>query len=104
MRAKKDNIIAYLLEIKSMLSDNGISKVGLFGSFARDEQSVYSDIDIAIKKDDNYLQSRSAYEYFEQIAFIKKLIREKFHRNSDVFDLDSDSSMKASVLKDIIYV
>ena len=104
MKADKLSIVNYLKEIKNELLADGISKVALFGSFARDEATVYSDIDIAIEKEKNYLSTRSAYDYFDEINKIKNLIRKKFHRNSDVFDLSSESSMKKSILKDIIYV
>ena len=104
MRANKTSIISYLKEIKSELNSNGIVKIALFGSFSRNEESVYSDIDIAIEKERDYLDKRTAYDYFNEINKIKKLIRDKFHRNSDVFDLGSDSFMKTTILKDLIYV
>ena len=104
MRASRVSIILFLNEIKQELLKDGIVKLGLFGSFARDEANVYSDIDIAIKRDDNYLQNRTSYEYFEEIAKIKTLLKKKFHRNSDIFDLDSDSVMKKEIMKDMIYV
>ena len=104
MVATKQNSINYLKEIKAELISDGISKVALFGSFSRDEATLYSDIDIAIQKEANYLNSRSAYDYFDEISKIKELISKKFHRNSDVFDLDSDSSMKSFIQKDLIYV
>jgi predicted nucleotidyltransferase len=104
MKADKLSIVNYLKEIKSELEKDGISKIALFGSFARNEQSVYSDIDIAIQKENNYLVQRSAYDYFEEVSKIKNLIRKKFHRNSDIFDLDSNSNMKKSISKDLIYV
>ena len=104
MRASKKEIIHYLATIKESLHAKGIIQIGLFGSFARDEAGIYSDIDVAIQKEHNYLKNRSAYEYFEEIAQLKTLIREKFHTNSDIFDLDSNSSMKATILKDLIYV
>ena len=103
-KVEKLNILHYLRQIKDELQKDGIVKLGLFGSFARDEAGVYSDIDIAIAKEKDYLQSRSAYDYFNQVNKIKMLIKSKFHRNSDIFDLDSDSSMKNQILKDIIYV
>jgi len=90
--------------MKKDLLPKGIVNIGLFGSFARDESNVYSDIDIAIEKEKDYLQKRSAYEYFEQVTQIKLLIKKQFSRNSDVFDIDSNSTMKTSILKDLIYV
>ncbi len=104
MRVDKSNIISFLREIKEELVNDGISTVGLFGSFARDEANVYSDIDIAIKKERNYLKKRTAYDYFDEVSKIKNLIRKKFHRNSDVFDLDSNSNMRDEIMKDLIYV
>ena len=104
MRATKENILIYLREIKEELVDDGIIKLALFGSFARNEQTVYSDIDIAIAKDKKYLFEKSAYRYFDEVAKIKHMIEKKFHRNSDVFDLDSDSSMKNNIEKELLYV
>ncbi len=104
MKPSKLSIVSYLQEIKGELLTDGISKIALFGSFARDEATVYSDIDIAIQKEENYLNTRSAYEYFDEVLKIKNLIKKKFHRNSDIFDLDSNSSMKNSITEDLIYV
>ena len=104
MRATKNNILIYLQEIKHELKNDGIVQIGLFGSFARDEQTVYSDIDIAIAKDKEYLTDKTAYNYFDELSKIKSLIQNKFHRNIDIFDLDSDSVMKKNILKDLKYV
>ncbi len=104
MKPTKEHILEYLHEIKSELHQNGIVQLGLFGSYARNENTLYSDIDIAIKKEENYLQHRNAYTYFEEVAKIKQRIFEKFHRSSDIFDLDSTSSMKAIIMSEIIFV
>ncbi|MCF6308908.1 MAG: nucleotidyltransferase domain-containing protein [Sulfurimonas sp.] len=104
MRADKSSILDYLKELKPLLNNRGISVVGFFGSFAREENSVYSDIDVAIKKEKDYLTVKSGYDYFNDIEFLKNLIRKKFHRNIDIFDIDSNSNMKNDILKDMIYV
>lgn len=104
MRASKENILDYLREIKGELYKDGIVSLALFGSFARGEQGIYSDIDIAILKEKDYLQKRDAYTYFNEVEKIKQMIYNKFHRNSDVFDLDSNSSMKYTISKDLLYV
>jgi len=67
MRATKEQIIIFLSELKNSLTFNGISEVALFGSFARDEAGVYSDIDIAIKKDKNYLKTKTAQKNIKTI-------------------------------------
>jgi len=104
MRATKENILNYLHEIKNELQSDGISTLALFGSFAREDNGVYSDIDIAISKENDYLKNRCAYTYFDEVNKIKTMIQKKFHRNSDIFDLDSDSAMKKTIIKDLIYV
>ena len=104
MRATKDAILSYLGELKEELRKEGIVELGLFGSYARGEAGVYSDIDIAIKRDEAYLKEHSAYEYFTLLDGVKSKISARFHRQSDLFDLGSDSSMKENVLKDLIYV
>lgn len=104
MKADKRAIIEYLRKIKPLLNAQGFSQVALFGSFAKDQATVYSDIDIAVGKADDYLSEKSAYEYFDDIEQIKTLVRNKFHRNTDVFDLDSTSPLLDDIRKELIYV
>ncbi len=104
MTATKENILIYLREIKSELNQKGVIKLALFGSFAKDEQGVYSDIDIAISKDRELLSRSSAYAYFDLLSFIKDKISLKFHKKIDIFDLDSKSDFKKSIEKELIYV
>ena len=44
----KENIISVLETQKSELSRYGVSHIGLFGSYLRNEQSMQSDIDLLI--------------------------------------------------------
>lgn len=104
MRATKESILHYLKELKADFSEEGITAFALFGSFAKDTQTVYSDIDIAISKKNDYLSDNSSYSYFETIEKIKDKIRKKFHRNIDIFDLDSQSPLKETIQKELIYV
>ena len=104
MRATKDNILNYLKEIKKELKSMGVTHLALFGSFAREKQNVYSDIDIAILKEKKIDSTSFSYDYFELITYIKDKIRQKFHRNVDIFDLDSESSFKKSIEKELIYI
>ena len=100
----KNDILNYLHAIKDELHKEGIDKMALFGSFARDEVDMYSDIDIAIQLQSAYLDTRSSWDYFDLMAKIKGMISKKFQVNCDIFDLDSDSFIKESVMKDLIYV
>lgn len=104
MRATKEDILHYLQEIKSELQESGIEKIALFGSYANNTENVYSDIDIAISKKSSFLSTHTSYNYFDIISNLKDKIRKKFHRNIDIFDLDSKSSFKQSIEKELIYV
>ncbi len=104
MRITKEKIIDYLKELKPELKAYGVEQLALFGSFATDKQNIYSDIDIAIRKESNFLKHYTAYDYFTLVEMIKNNILKHLHRNSDVFDLDSDSTFKESIKKEMIYV
>ena len=101
---RKEQILNYLADIKVDLSKNGIEKIGLFGSFARDNADKLSDIDIAIKIKKSYLEDHDVWEYFKLIDTIKRGLLSKFSRNVDIYDLDSSSDIKNTIDKDIIYV
>ena len=104
MKANKENIINYLKQVKLEFENNGISGFALFGSFATNKNTVYSDIDIAISKEKDFLLKYNSYMYFDTINKIKSKLKKQFHRNIDIFDLDSNSQFKNSIKKEIIYV
>ena len=73
----KEDILAYLREHKQEFEEKyGIVKIGLFGSYARDEQTEDSDIDIAIMvKSKDYVDIENRYDFTEEIEsrFTKKV-------------------------------
>ena len=104
MKMDNSSILEHLSFLKEKLSSKGIVQLGLFGSFAKDSQTIYSDIDIAIKKDKIVLEKNGIYFYFELLNSIKTSMQKKFHRNVDIFDLDSTSELKNSIEKELLYV
>ncbi len=50
----KDEILAYLKELKPALQKDGIIELGLFGSYAKGTASASSDIDIFIRTSDEF--------------------------------------------------
>ena len=72
----KEYILSEMRQHKKELQNLGIIKIGLFGSYAREEQSEKSDIDILIEFDpekenfDNYM---SAYDMLENIFNNEKI-------------------------------
>lgn len=103
MTTQKD-VLNFLTNIKDELQNDGIEKVGLFGSYARNNATLTSDIDIAIKLNKNYLEKNDVWNYFNEINKIKTMVYNKFQIKSDIFDLDSSSVFKDKILKEILYV
>lgn len=103
MIISKESIIEYLKTIENDYKNQGIVTLALFGSYAKDNQGVYSDIDIAIKKENDFFKS-NPYKYFEVLNNLRSNLQSKFHRGIDIVDLDSKSPFMASIKKDIIYV
>ena len=103
MPTQKD-VLTFLTTIKPQLQENGIEKVGLFGSYARNSATLTSDIDIAIKLNKNYLDKNDVWNYFNEINKIKGMVYNKFQIKSDIFDLDSSSSLKDKIEKEVLYV
>jgi len=100
----KEDILQYLKEIKPYFKQKGISSLALFGSYTKNDTNIYSDIDIAIKKETTYLKSHQAYEYFTIINELKNLLIQKFKKPVDILDIDSQSPFISHIEKEIIYV
>ena len=98
----KKTILDTLAIHKSEIERLGFNKIGLFGSYAKETQTSYSDIDIAIAKKSASFES--AYDYFDKRQELQELLRRKLHRKIDIFDLDSKSDIKHYIEKEIIYV
>jgi predicted nucleotidyltransferase len=72
----KDYILSTIRSHKSEFSRYGIQHIGLFGSYARDEQSDTSDIDILIDfnpDQENFNYYMAAYDLFERLFKDEKI-------------------------------
>jgi predicted nucleotidyltransferase len=94
----KSFILDFLTRHKQELSEKyGVTKIGLFGSYARDEQREDSDIDIAVE-----IQSNNKFRSF---FALKHFIEDNLHHK---IDLGIESTLKPiakeHILREIIYV
>jgi len=92
----KTDILDFLRNNKNILEQQfGVTKIGLFGSYARDEAEESSDIDIAIEAKIHKFRNRMALKTFLETHFQKKV---------DVVYLDSMRSFIREHIEDqIIY-
>jgi len=98
----KDEILKYLQAIYPRLKSDGIEKIGLFGSFAKDSSDIFSDVDIVIKSGDIFLQKHKGMDAFLYLEGLREELSKKFGRRVDICD---ESGLKDKrVVKEAIYV
>jgi len=98
---QKDEILLKLKELKPSYEKEGLILLGLFGSYAKDKQTKYSDIDIAYKLEyDKFSQKYvGGFAKLLRIDDIKKELQGVFHKSIDLVPNTNES-----ILKDMIYV
>lgn len=101
----KGEILAYLLTLKPGLESQGIVSIGLFGSYANDTDIDSSDIDILIETSDRFVKTYRGWDAFVYIdEHIRDKISQKFNKKVDIFDKNSNSSIKPMILEEVCYV
>jgi predicted nucleotidyltransferase len=98
---QKSEILSKLKELKPTYEKEGLILLGLFGSYAKDSQNNFSDIDIAYKVDyDKFSQKyKDGFSKILRIDDIKNELQQTFKTKVD-FVPDNNKSL----LKDIVYV
>ena len=96
----KQEILSYLTENKtSFFYKYNLEKIGVFGSYARGEQTEDSDIDILIE-----IHSGTD-DIFEKKQELRNVLENKFNKHIDICRERSIKPMfKSLILKDVIYV
>jgi predicted nucleotidyltransferase len=96
----KQQILNYLKSHKQYLQETfGLDKIGLFGSFARDENKTSSDIDIMFEVDKN--TKFSMFQYLK----LNKYLEDNFKTKVDlVREATIKDDIKPYIKKDLIYV
>lgn len=92
----KEKILSFLREHKEQLyNDFGVTKIALFGSYARGEQGPESDVDLGILSSEHTLQKR---------ADLKRFLEENLGRPVDVCNLKYlRAFIRRSIEEDIVY-
>ena len=90
----KNSILSTLKQLKPIYEKEGLVFLGLFGSYARDTQTKFSDIDIAYKIDYDKFSSKykDGFSKILRIDEIKKELQEIFHTHIDLVP-DSNKSI-----------
>ncbi len=98
---QKNEIISKLKELKPLYEEEGLILLGVFGSYAKNTQNNFSDIDIAYKLDyDKFsLKYKDGFSKILRIDDIKEELEKTFKTKID-FVPDNNKS----ILSDIVYV
>ncbi|WP_321311955.1 nucleotidyltransferase domain-containing protein [Halarcobacter sp.] len=98
---RKEEIINKLKELKPIYQKEGLEIVGVFGSYAKDSNTDYSDIDIAYKLDYEKFSKKyiGGFSKLLRIDSIKDELQSIFKQPVD-FVPDTNKE----IMKDIVYV
>ena len=64
--SNKDRVLKLIGENRSAIKSLGVRKLGLFGSFARDEQNDQSDVDLIVE----FEPHKKSFDNFVQLAYL----------------------------------
>ena len=97
---KREEILSFLQDKKDELfTEYQLVKIGLFGSFARNEGTEYSDIDLIVEFEPN------TKNLSEKKSKIKDLVGNRFNRDVDICrEKYIKPYFKTQIIQSVIYV
>ena len=97
MVTSRNEIFSILDEMKDILKSMGVKRIGLFGSFVRNESKSGSDVDVIV----SFLPGYKNYDTFFKLA---ELLEENFGRKVEIITEESISPhFKVEIEKDVNY-
>ena len=94
----KKNVLALIEAHQDRIRALGVTRVGLFGSFARNEQSVKSDVDLLVEFD----PSQKTFDNFMELSFF---LEDLLKRRVEILTRDSLSPyIGPHILEEVEYV
>jgi predicted nucleotidyltransferase len=96
--SNKTEVLNLLLLNKQKILEYGINSIGLFGSYARNENSEASDIDFIIRFD----EGKKNYQNFIHLSFF---LSDLFEKKIELLTEESlNPYLKENILKEVEYV
>lgn len=91
--------------LKNILKNDGFIIDGLFGSYARNDFTEKSDVDILYHLDKVFYEKYSGFKGFKKLSEIKDMISKSLKKKIDLAPLNNLSkTAKKYILKDVLYV
>jgi len=79
-----NDIMSLLKHAKEKYATEGFNIVGVFGSYARNEATKESDIDILYELNDKFITSYQGFDAFARLSSIKKELKNLFGIDVDI--------------------
>ena len=103
----KEQILKKLNELKPLYEKEGLSIVGLFGSYAKEDHDLFSDIDIAYHIDHRKFSQKfkDGFSKILRLESIKEELESILHKKIDLISLDSNNTLFTdSIKQEMIHV
>lgn len=98
-------ILDYLKSIKQELENDGIVKLGLFGSYAKNKADIASDIDIVICSTNDFVAKYGGFGALAYLGDLRERVKKQFGVEVDICDVASmPQERKDRLLNGAIYV
>ncbi|MFH1898579.1 MAG: nucleotidyltransferase domain-containing protein [Candidatus Desantisbacteria bacterium] len=101
----KQELIEKIKDIKKIYEPEGFVILGIFGSYARGEETAQSDIDILYEMKDNFYNKFSGWDTYARIEDIRKEIHQTTGWSVDLADKNGLKRVgKKYILPEVVYV
>mgnify|MGYP000471628457 CR=1 FL=1 len=98
MVKNKEDILSVIKKSQDKIESFGVKRLGLFGSFARKEQTLESDIDLLVE----FEEGKKNFDNFIHLAFLLEDLLG--HRIELVTPESLNSYIKPRIIKEVEYV
>jgi predicted nucleotidyltransferase len=82
----KNLILEKLTELNPSFAKDGVRLLGIFGSYARDNATDESDIDVLIETTPRFLKKYRGLQAYVKLEDIKILLEKEFNKKIDLVD------------------
>jgi len=98
-------ILNQIKSLKNMLSNDGFIIDGVFGSYARGENTPQSDIDILYHLESDFYEKNSGFLGFKKLEEIKSFLSEALEKKVDIAPKNNLSkTAQKYILREVVYV
>jgi len=95
----KEKILQDLHHYNNTHKKDGFMLFSLFGSYARDAQDLFSDIDITYRINHNIFYKNNAFAKLSKIDEIKDELQKIFHKKIDLIPANTNNTLLQKVLQ-----